>query len=191
MMIDYAVVSPEVSAIEQEIASQPGCWRKAAAVAPELADRLPSLGARLAVIGCGTSLYMAQAYAVARETAGAGETDAFAASEMPPTRHYDAVLAISRSGTTTEVVRMLEAIHHSVSTHAVVGVAGTPVADVADRAAVLDFADEESVVQTRFATTALVFLLAGPVETVMLPSSCVTASLSLGSGASSFAPVRR
>ena len=68
---------------------------------------LPRPGERVAVVGCGTSWFMAQAYAAARETPGGGETDAFAASEMPSGRRYDRVVAISRSGTTTEVVRLL------------------------------------------------------------------------------------
>jgi len=148
-----------VSAIEQEIASQPTVWRRAAHLAPGLASQLPPAGARLAVIGCGTSLYMAQAFAAARETAGAGETDAFPASELPPTRHYEALLAISRSGTTTEVVRALALLPKSLPTYALVGADGTPVAAEAGQTVVLDFADEASVVQTRFATTALVFLL--------------------------------
>jgi fructoselysine-6-P-deglycase FrlB-like protein len=149
-----------VSAIEQEIASQPSVWRHAAGLAPGAVAALPPAGTRLAVIGCGTSLYMAQAYATAREAAGAGETDAFAASEMPPHRSYEAVLAISRSGTTTEVIRALGALPAGTPTHAISAVAGTPVVDMVDRALVLDFADERSVVQTRFATTALVLLLA-------------------------------
>jgi fructoselysine-6-P-deglycase FrlB-like protein len=153
-------MSPEVTAIEHEIASQPAAWRRAASLAPRVAPQLPPPGARLAVIGCGTSLYMAQAFAAAREAAGAGETDAFAASELPAGRRYDALLALSRSGTTTEVVRALEALPEGVPTHALVGVAGTPIALAADHVVVLDFADEESVVQTRFATTALALLLA-------------------------------
>jgi fructoselysine-6-P-deglycase FrlB-like protein len=150
-----------MSAIEREVASQPAVWRRAAALASVVIADLPRVGGRLAVLGCGTSLYMAQAYAAAREAAGAGETDAFPASEFPEARAYDAVLAISRSGTTTEVVQALASLPDSVSRHAVVGVAGTPVASAAERVVVLDFADEESVVQTRFATTALVLLLAG------------------------------
>jgi len=136
--------------------SQPTTWRRAAA----LDDDLPEPGARVAVIGCGTSLFMAQSYAAAREAAGAGETDAFAASEVPSGRRYDALLAISRSGTTTEVVRALEAFPDGVPRYALVGVAATPVAAAADHVVVLDFADEDSVVQTRFATTALSLLLA-------------------------------
>jgi fructoselysine-6-P-deglycase FrlB-like protein len=149
-----------VSAIEQEIASQPALWRRAAALARSGSGDLPLPGSRLAVLGCGTSSYMAAAYAAAREAAGAGETDAFAASEAPVGRTYDAALALSRSGTTSEVVTALGALPESVRTHAVVGVADTPVAAAVANPIVLDFADEESIVQTRFATTALVYLLA-------------------------------
>jgi fructoselysine-6-P-deglycase FrlB-like protein len=104
---------------------------------------------------------MAQAFAAARETAAAGETDAFPASELPAGRRYDALLAISRSGTTTEVVRALATLPTSLPTYAIVGADGTPAAAAAGRTVVLDFADEASVVQTRFATTTLVLLLAG------------------------------
>jgi fructoselysine-6-P-deglycase FrlB-like protein len=149
-----------VSAIEQEIASQPALWRRAAALARSGSGDLPLPGSRLAVLGCGTSSYMAAAYAAAREAAGAGETDAFAASEAPVGRTYDAALALSRSGTTSEVVTALGALPESVRTHAVVGVADAPVAAAVANPIVLDFADEESIVQTRFATTALVYLLA-------------------------------
>ena len=150
-----------MSAIEQEIATQPAVWRRAAALAPSVAEHLPPRGSRLAVIGCGTSLYMAQAYAAAREAAGAGETDAFPASELPSGRGYETLLAISRSGTTTEVLRALATLPGSLPTVAVVGAARTPITTSADHSVVLDFADEASVVQTRFATTALVLLLAG------------------------------
>lgn len=149
-----------MSAIEQEIATQPILWRRAARLADSLLDRLPPAGARLAVLGCGTSLYMAQAFAAAREAAGAGETDAFPASEFPAGRDYDALVAVSRSGTTTEVLRALATVPPSLPTYAVAGVAGSPVATAAAQSVVLDFADETSVVQTRFATTALVCLLA-------------------------------
>jgi fructoselysine-6-P-deglycase FrlB-like protein len=110
-------------------------------------------------IGCGTSLYMAQAWAALRESRGHGRTDAFAASEMPAGRSYDVVLALSRSGTTTEVVHALQRARAERSV-AITAVAGTPVAAAADDAVVLDFADETSVVQTRFATTALSLLRA-------------------------------
>ena len=149
-----------VSRTEQEVASQPACWREAALLADGLAGLLPAAGERVAVAGCGTSWFMAQAYAAAREEAGHGETDAFAASEMPAGRRYDRVLVLSRSGTTTEIVQLLSRLAGTVPTIAITAVAGTPVAQAADAVIELSFADEESVVQTRFATTELALLRA-------------------------------
>ena len=150
-----------MSAIEREILTQPADWRRAAALAPHHAAALPRAGERVVAVGCGTSLHMACAYAAAREHHGLGETDAYPASEMPPGRHYDRVVAISRSGTTTEVERLLARLPDPGRSTLVTAVAGTPCAEHAGSTIVLDFADEESVVQTRFATTALVLLLAG------------------------------
>ncbi|MBB4891930.1 fructoselysine-6-P-deglycase FrlB-like protein [Streptomyces olivoverticillatus] len=149
------------SLTSSELATQPACWRRAAEAAVRAAG-LPLPGERVAVTGCGTSWFMAQAYAALREAAGQGETDAFASSEFPAARldgRYDRVVAITRSGTTTEVLRLLDALPGT--TLAVTADPGTPVKDAADGLAVLDWADEESVVQTRFATTALAFLRAG------------------------------
>ncbi len=56
------------------------------------------------VIGCGTSAFMAMSFAALRERAGFGETDWAYGSEVPVGRRYDTVLALSRSGTTTEIV---------------------------------------------------------------------------------------
>jgi fructoselysine-6-P-deglycase FrlB-like protein len=95
-----------------------------------------------------------------REASGAGETDPFAASEAPDARRYDTVLAISRSGTTTEVVRFLERISVTARTVAICGVEDTPVASASRDRVILGFADERSVVQTRFATSALALLRA-------------------------------
>ena len=147
------------SRTEQELASQPGCWRRAAQLAAEVATALPARGERVAVAGCGTSWFMAQSYAAAREASGHGETDAFAASEMPPGRRYDRVLVLSRSGTTTEILQLLDRLSGTVPTVALT-VAGTPAAQAAGVAIDLGFADEESVVQTRFATTELALLRA-------------------------------
>ncbi|GAB7184122.1 fructoselysine-6-P-deglycase FrlB [Kitasatospora sp. Ki12] len=144
-----------------EIASQPACWRRAAESLPRYADVLPRRGERVAVIGCGTSWFMAQAYAALREGGGHGETDAFAASEFPDGRGYDRVLAVTRSGTTTEVLELLaRARAAGVPTGALTADPATPVMALADTVAVLDFADERSVVQTRFATTVLALLRA-------------------------------
>jgi fructoselysine-6-P-deglycase FrlB-like protein len=143
-----------------EIATQPEVWPRAAALAKEHGSDLPKAGERVAAIGCGTSWFVAQAYATLRERAGLGPTDAFAASELPQGsgRRYDAVVAISRSGTTSEVAHALTTHDLAERSVALVAVDDTPVAHAADATIVLDFADEESVVQTRFATSALTLL---------------------------------
>lgn len=143
-----------------EIATQPECWLRAAELAPRLAGVLPEEGERVAAIGCGTSWFVAQSYARLREAAGLGETDAFAASEMLAGRRYDRYVAITRSGTTTEVLEALAAVAPLAATTALTASAGTPVVTAARDVAVIDFADETSVVQTRFATTALALLRA-------------------------------
>ena len=146
--------------IDAEVASQPECWRRAAGLAAAVGGMLPSPGERVAVAGCGTSWYIAQSYAALREASGQGETDAFAASEMPTGRRYDRVVALSRSGTTTEIRQLLADLGGTVPTLAITTSAGTPVAAAADAVIALDFADELSVVQTRFATTELALLRA-------------------------------
>ncbi|MBR8640090.1 SIS domain-containing protein [Streptomyces tuirus] len=146
--------------VEDELTSQPECWTRAAAEAERWAKALPAPGERVAIIGCGTSYFMAQAAAALRESAGQGETDAFAASEFPHGRVYDRVVALTRSGTTTEVLDLLGRLKGRTPTAAITADPDTPVRAAADELAVLDFADERSVVQTRFATTALTLLRA-------------------------------
>ncbi len=149
--------------MEEELVSQPDVWQRAVeqAGAEQL---LPADGKRIAVIGCGTSWFMAQSYAAARESAGKGVTDAFAASEAflnsnSADRQYDAVVAITRSGTTTEVLEILAELQGIVPTVAIIGDTSSPIVPLADAVIGLQYADERSVVQTRFATTALVYLL--------------------------------
>jgi fructoselysine-6-P-deglycase FrlB-like protein len=147
-----------MSEIERELASQPACWRRAATLASTEAGSLPPPGARVIAVGCGTSFYVAQAFAALREASGHGEADAFPASEAPTGRGYDAALVISRSGTTTEVVRFLESWRGDST--AIVGEDATPIAAASGRVISMPFADERSVVQTRFATSALALLRA-------------------------------
>lgn len=147
--------------IEEEIASQPDMWRQAAALLSSgSVVGLPEPGERIAVIGCGTSQFMAQAYARLREETGHGESDPFQASEFPLTRRYDRVLAISRTGTTTEIVRALSAIGDTTPTTVFTANPAGDAVGLAAHAVVLDFADERSIVQTRFATTTLALLRA-------------------------------
>jgi fructoselysine-6-P-deglycase FrlB-like protein len=145
---------------EAEIASQPACWLRASELAAAVAAVLPGPGERVAVAGCGTSWFIAQSYAALREAAGHGETDAFAASEMPVGRRYDRVVALSRSGTTTEILQLLAQLDGTVPTLVITAGERSPVAAAADAVIALDFADELSVVQTRFATTELALLRA-------------------------------
>ncbi|MFE2373175.1 SIS domain-containing protein [Streptomyces sp. NPDC059398] len=149
-----------MSHVQNELASQPECWERAAELAGSQKAALPAAGERVAIVGCGTSWFMAQAVAALREGAGQGETDAFAASEFPFSRSYDRVIALSRSGTTTEVLELLARVRGKARTTAITGDPKTPVMEAADDIVVLDFADEQSVVQTRFATTALTLLRA-------------------------------
>lgn len=147
------------SHVAAEIASQPDCWHRAGLAAADAAQVLPRPGERVAVVGCGTSWFIGQSYAVLREAGGHGRTDAFAASEFPGVRDYDRLVAITRSGTTSEVLELLQSV--DVPTVAITADAATPVGDVAGELVLLDFADEDSVVQTRFATSALALLRRG------------------------------
>lgn len=140
--------------MREEVHSQPQTWATAAELKTEQ-SLLPPAGARVAVVGCGTSWFMAQSYAALRESSGQGETDAYAASEAFIDRGYDAVVALTRSGTTTEVLELVDRVKGRVRTIGVIGDPTSPLVSLVDDAILLPFADEKSVVQTRFATTAL------------------------------------
>lgn len=140
-----------------ELASQPQCWERAAEVAATSRALFPQAGERVAVIGCGTSWFMAMSYAALRDAAGEGVTDAFSGSEFPLEREYDRYVFISRSGTTSEIVELLGRLSDK-KTLAITAVPGTPVVQAASSHIVMPFADEESVVQTRFATSTIALL---------------------------------
>lgn len=142
--------------VQREIVSQPDCWQ-AAIDGGAASHALPAPSERVAVVGCGTSLYVARAYAALRERTG-GETDAFPASEYPFGRTYDRVVAITRSGTTTEVVDVLDRLGTSVPTTAVTADVATPAGEHAGDVIDMSLAAERSVVQTRFPTTVLALL---------------------------------
>ena len=139
---------------QQEILSQPQVWRQALATelgAPAFGER----GERVLFLGCGTSAFVAESIAELRERAGHGISDARYASEWSPGRTYDRIVVISRSGTTSEVLAVLAQIPDGTATTAIVGVGSSPIARAVEDVLVLDFADERSVVQTRFPTTVL------------------------------------
>jgi len=140
----------------EEVASQPSCWKTALQQGLTGPAGLPERGERVLVLGCGTSYYLGVAYAWLREEAGHGVTDALVASETPTRlRDYDRVVVISRSGTTKEVLQAMGQVPDGVPVTAVVGELDTPIAAAADQVVDLSYADERSVVQTRFPTSLL------------------------------------
>lgn len=145
-----------MTATQAEIRSQPDLWRTAAATS---APVLAAPGERVLAVGCGTSAFVSLAYAVLREQAGLGETDWGYGLEAPISRPYDRVVVISRSGTTTEVIDVLRALPDT-PTVLITAVEGSPAGELADDVIVLGYADEVSVVQTRFPTTVLTLLRA-------------------------------
>ena len=149
-----------MSFLADEIASQPECWSKAIEMAGSAESALPGPGERVAAIGCGSSLNVARSYAALREAAGQGETDAFPASEVPVTRRYDRLVYISRTGTTTEVLDALRLAPRGMRTTAVTADPDAPLAREASQVVLLDFADERSVVSSRFITSSIVLLRA-------------------------------
>lgn len=137
-----------------EIESQPAVWTEALLEEDRSAFGLP--GERVLFLGCGTSAFVAESLAWLRERAGLGETDAAYASEWKPGRHYDRVVAITRSGSTSEVLTALGMVEPGTRRSAITGVRDEAVHTLVDNSLVLDFADEESVVQTRFPTALLI-----------------------------------
>lgn len=145
-----------MSLTTEEINTQPELWRRLKDVPT---DVLPANDARIAVIGCGTSWFMAQAYCSYRIAKTGAASYPYTATEF----NFDdveMVVAISRSGTTTEIIDLLkETKARGIKSVLITAVSPGPATPYADAEVVLDFADEESVVQTRFATTALAYLL--------------------------------
>lgn len=140
-----------------EMATQPENWMAAADLAREYAALLPQPGERVALIGCGTSLYVSRVVAALRESAGLGETDAWPAGDPVLSRPYDRVIAISRSGTTTEVLDALDGLRQNTKVTVITADMDTPIVDLGD---VIDLSaiDEQSVVQSRTATTVIAML---------------------------------
>jgi fructoselysine-6-P-deglycase FrlB-like protein len=145
-----------MSLVGEEILDQPRAWSRAADLARAVPGALPR-GERIAVIGCGSSWHAAKALAALRELSAQGETDAFAASEALLDRSYDRVVAISRSGATSEIRQALERVRMGTTTVALVGDPESPVAAECELVVDLSFADDRAVVQTRFVTTVVAF----------------------------------
>jgi fructoselysine-6-P-deglycase FrlB-like protein len=162
---------------EAEVRSQPAVWRLSLDLLRQARALLVAPGERVLLIGCGTSAFVARSLAGLREAAGAGETHWAYASEMPRGRSYDRVIALTRSGTTTEVLSALAALPAGTHRVGVCAVPGMPVQRLVDDCLMLDFADEASVVQTRFPTTTVLLMRAALGEDVEPLIAAATAAL--------------
>ena len=145
---------------EQELTSQPEIWTQALALPADQLGLLPKQGEKVIVIGCGTSYYVGDSYAYLRNDAGLGRTRAAIPTELTWIDDDEHIVVISRSGTTADVVEVVERYKGTHRITAILGDVETPLGELCDRIVHLGFADETSVVQTRFATTGLTTLRA-------------------------------
>lgn len=144
-----------MSVTANEIYSQPSVWARTLECASSAREFFGLPGEHVLFIGCGTSAFVAHSLAALREHSCLGVSDYAYASEWRATRTYDRVVAISRSGTTTEVIDALHRVGSQTTRVAITGVGDQPINTMVDASLVLDFADEQSVVQTRFPTSVL------------------------------------
>lgn len=188
---------------EAEIRSQPASWRTALekAAGPGSPLSIFFRESPLALVGAGSSYYVAMAAAsYAREALGI-DARAEAASVYRPLPKEGA-LFISRSGTTTEVLEAARLARERGSARlvAITCDAESPLAAAAHEVVCLDWIQEQSVVQTGSATSALLLLravidrlagrhppsaLPGALEQAMqrpLPSEGIDHVVVLGSG---------
>lgn len=144
-----------------ELSSQPDIWAQALDLADAHRALLPTAGEKVLVVGCGTSYYMGDSYAYLRNDAGLGRTRAAIPRELDWIDDDEHIIVISRSGTTADVVELVERYRDTHRITAILGDTDTPLGRLcAERTVHLGFADEKSVVQTRFATTGLTVLRA-------------------------------
>lgn len=141
-----------------ELETQPEMWAAALALPDEVRGLLPRAGEKVLVLGCGTSYYMGDSYAYLRNDAGLGRTRAAVPSELTWVDDDEHIVVISRSGTTADVVDVVERLRGTHRITALLGDLDTPLGRLCARIVPLGFADERSIVQTRFATTVLTAL---------------------------------
>ena len=143
---------------ESELRTQPEMWATAMALPTDVLGLLPTAGEPALVIGCGTSYYIGDAYAYLRNDAGLGRTRAAIPTELTWVDDDEHIVVISRSGTTADVIDIVERYRATHRITAILGDLDTPLGALCDRIVHLGFADERSIVQTRFATTVLTTL---------------------------------
>jgi len=140
---------------EAEIASQPDHWIRVADESDGWRDILPADDVEVGVIGCGTSHYMGMAFARLREGAGLPRSEAVVASQLPPRVFGLEIVAISRSGTTTDLLDGLERLRPKSRIVLITAAPNSPAAELAHDVISIEWAAENSIVGTRSATTAL------------------------------------
>lgn len=143
----------------REIGTQPRMWRQAITQA-QAGTALPTAGTPVLFVGCGTSYYIGLAYAKLRNELGLGRTRAAVPSELDWVEPDETVVVLSRSGTTGDVLAVAAQLRDSHRVVGIIGEPGTPLVALCHDVVLLDYADEVSVVQTRFATTAFMLLRA-------------------------------
>lgn len=120
---------------------------------------------KIVLTGCGTSFYLAQTGAFILADILKGKTLAAPASEifLFPKIYIDqdtALIAFSRSGTTTEVLKAVEVCHkYGAKVLAISCRDQSPLINLADASLVAINAEDKSVVQTRSFTTMYVMVL--------------------------------
>lgn len=141
-----------------EIESQPAIWRKLLADASTFLKALPEGTDDVVAVGCGTSYYVGASYAAARLTSQPGRSRAAVPAELVRIDPHETLLLISRSGTTGDLLRLAHRVAHKNRIISILGTTTSPLASLSDAVIPLAFADETSVIQTRFPTTALTLL---------------------------------
>jgi fructoselysine-6-P-deglycase FrlB-like protein len=156
-MTDAAMQAGSIT--RNELTSQPDVWAQALDLPTDMIAQLPADGEKVLVLGCGTSYYIGDAYAYLRNDAGRGRTRAAIPSELTWVDDDEHIVVISRSGTTADVIDVVERLRATHRITAILGDIHTPLGELcAGRIVHLGFADEHSIVQTRFATTVLTTL---------------------------------
>ena len=155
------------SATSAEIASQPSLWPRAVETGVDATALQHALtGGPTLYIGCGSTAHLARALAFAHRRTLPTFAWAEAASEVwlasdPQSPRASTVVAISRSGETTETVEACRRAGRLGSTLVTVTASpGSPLDEVCGESVVVDFASEESVAQTRSFTCMLLAALA-------------------------------
>ena len=155
------------TATATEIASQPGLWPravKAGVDAYPLHRRLT--GGPVLYTGCGSTAHLAAALAFAHRQTLSTPAWAEVASEVwlasdPQAPRAETVVAISRSGETTETIEACRRARGQGATlMAVTASPNSSLSEMCAASVVVDFASEESVVQTRSFTSMLLASLA-------------------------------